>query len=138
MRRRDWGNHMHHEKALALSASASVQPADFAGTWKNELKSTMDIRVADGKVTGIYKSKVSGSGDGITGDITGSVTGHVITFFVNWGNGSITTWIGHLVEEYDVPAIETMWLLGMTTPNPDNPEELWESILTGNDRFYRP
>jgi hypothetical protein len=129
---------MQHEKALAIAATASSTPADFAGTWKNELKSSMELHVTGDKVTGTYTSQVSGTGHQVTGDISGCINGHVITFFVKWPSASITTWMGHLVEEYDVPAIETLWFLGMQTANPDDPSELWESVLAGADRFYRP
>jgi hypothetical protein len=54
---------MKHESALAigLNAVAQMPPADFAGTWINELKSRMELMVSDDQVVGRYTSAVSGS-----------------------------------------------------------------------------
>ena len=128
---------MKHEQALAHSSATPAPAGDFAGHWENELQSTMDLVLTGDRITGQYTSHVSGGGGQITGAITGSVAGNIITFFVNWGNASITSWIGHLVQENGAEWIETLWQLAQPTQHPTNPNELWTSILAGADRFHR-
>ena len=44
---------MRHEDALAHVAPAPAPPPpDFAGTWQNQLGSTMTLKVEAGKVSG--------------------------------------------------------------------------------------
>lgn len=130
---------MKHEQALALSSKLIGPLANFGGHWENELQSTMELTVNGSDVSGTYTSKVSGTGKQIKGKIIGRVTGSVITFFVDWNNGSITSWVGHLVLEGAVQAewLETLWQLAMADKNPDDPNELWASVFAGSDRFHR-
>jgi len=134
---------MNQEDALAASASLTAGPAvNFSGHWKNELKknglhSTMDLQIAGDNVTGTYTSVVSANGQTISGPITGFVSGRTISFVVNWPNASITAWVGHMVTEDGDDTIETLWHLATNTPNPADPNELWESVLAGADRFVR-
>ena len=80
---------------------------------------------------------VSGGGGTVTGLLVGWADGQVVSFSVNWPQPSITAWVGHLVTEDGNDAIETLWNLATTLPNPDDPAELWDSVLTGADRFVR-
>jgi len=97
----------------------------------------MNLQIAGDNVTGTYTSTVSSSGGTISGPITGFVSGRIISFAVNWPNASITAWVGHMVTEGGLDAIETLWHLATNTPNPADPNELWESVLAGADRFIR-
>lgn len=128
---------MKQEQALALVPKASAARADFSGRWKNEYDSTMDLTVTGDAVTGTYISKVSGSGTQVTGPIVGYVSGNLISFIVNWPNAGITAWVGHLVIENKKSVIEALWQLTMPTHNPADPNELWESVFAGADRFTR-
>jgi Avidin family len=129
---------MKQEDALAASASMTAGPAvNFGGHWKNELNSTMDLQVAGDNLTGNYTSIVSANGQKITGPIVGFVSGRTISFVVNWPNASITAWVGHMVTEAGADTIETLWQLATNTPNPADPNALWESVLAGADRFVR-
>jgi hypothetical protein len=97
----------------------------------------MKLVLTGNVVSGEYTSQVSGGGEPIKGKLSGSVAGNVITFFVNWENGSITSWVGHLVLEDGAEWIETLWHLAMPAEHPTNPNELWTSVFAGADRFHR-
>jgi hypothetical protein len=128
---------MKQEQALALAPKTSAPVFDFSGGWKNEYQSTMDLVVNGGAVTGTYTSTVSGTGAKITGPVAGWVSGNLISFAVNWPNAAITAWVGHMVVEGSDNAIETLWQMTLPTANPSDPNELWESIFAGADRFTR-
>ena len=128
---------MKHEKAVALGMAPAPAAFDFAGHWKNELNSTMELTVVGDVVTGTYTSAVSGTGQQIVGPITGFASGRIISFVVNWPNASITAWVGHAVTEAGADIIETLWHLATVMPKPADPDELWESVLAGADRFHR-
>ena len=64
---------MRHEHALSHVAPAKAAPSpDFSRTWKNQLGSTMDLKVTGSKVSGKYQSAVSGGGNPIEGDLSGT------------------------------------------------------------------
>jgi hypothetical protein len=130
---------MKHENALAigLNAVAEMPPANFAGTWINEQKSRMELMVSDDQVVGSYTSAVSGSIGPLRGINIGTVSGRAIAFTVNWQNGAVTSGIGHLVDGNGDESLRTPWHLAFCTPNPGDPSELWESVLSGTDRFHR-
>jgi Avidin family len=65
---------MKHEHALALAKTSAQTHANFKSHWRNELKSTMLVRVRGNAVTGKYKSYVSSTNTTVTGPITGSLT----------------------------------------------------------------
>ncbi len=134
---------MKHEDALALVRAVASRArmvwavaARFEGTWKNELGSTMTLTVSDSKVTGTYQSAVSGDGAPVVGDLQGWIAGAVISFVVKW-DASTTAWVGHHVLEDGTESIETLWQLATKLQNPDDPNDLWESVLAGADRFVR-
>ena len=134
---------MKHEDALALVRAVTARArmvaavaARFEGTWKNELGSTMTLTVSGSKVTGTYQSAVSGGSAPVVGELQGWINGAVISFAVNWEN-STTAWVGHHVLEDGAEAIETLWQLATRLQNPDDPNDVWESILAGADRFVR-
>ena len=88
---------MKHESALAigLNAVAQVPPANFAGTWINDLKSRMELMISDDQVVGRYTSAVSGSIGLLRGYITGTISGRAIAYTVNWQNGAVTSGFQH-------------------------------------------
>jgi len=129
---------MQHEKALARTFGPSNDnPADFSGKWVNELGSVMTLTQNGQALTGQYISKVSGDERPVNGPLSGWVDGQVISFTVNWPLPSITAWVGHLITKDGNDAIETLWQLATTLPDPNDPSELWESIFSGSDRFTR-
>jgi hypothetical protein len=129
---------MRHEQALSHVAPIEVpQPPHFSGTWKNQLGSTMHLEVTGSKLTGKYKSAVSGKDKPIEGELSGYVNGDLIAFVVNWPTPAITAWVGQLVSDGGTDVIETLWHLISDVEDPKEPTGLWRSVLAGTDRFRR-
>jgi hypothetical protein len=114
---------------------------DFAGVWKNELKSEMTLEVKGNVVTGKYRTAVGAPGEYEEFDITGTVNGDLISFIVSWGKyGSITAWVGqHSVDESgENDFLETNWQLVKNIGEAAEPKALWGDVITGSDVFTRP
>ena len=123
------------ERALSLAARSQPVTANFAGTWNH---STMTLAVTGNMLSGIYTSEVSGAHKKTQGTLTGYVNGDLIAFSVRWEeSASITAWVGHLVVENGTEAIETLWQMTTQTPSAEEPNELWQSVFAGSDRFTR-
>jgi hypothetical protein len=73
----------------------------------------------------------------IEGTLKGYVAGDLISFLVLWPRGSITSWVGQLVEMEGVPTIRTLWHLLTEIPDPKEPTFLWQSTFAGADEFRR-
>lgn len=134
---------MTHEKALKLAVSSENKPgprggsAAWAGRWKNQMNSTMDLTVAGGDITGTYTSSTSAAGGPITGTLKGNVAGDLIAFIVLWPKGSMTAWTGQMVNDGSAPCIKTLWHLVTDVPDAEEPTRLWTSTFTGADEFFR-
>lgn len=134
---------MLHEKALniGLAASGAVaakNPPNFSGHWTNQMLSTMDLTVMGNAVTGSYTSTSSGNGPPITSDdLKGFIAGDMISLLVLWPGGSMTAWVGQLVNESTAPTLRTLWHLITDIPDADEDEALWKSTLAGADEFTR-
>ena len=131
---------MRHEHALRTAPSAGGTAFDFSGLWVNELGSQMDIVSQNGaQLSGKYTSFVSGGGGPVTGDLVGWANGLLISVSVNWApTTAITSWVGQLVDpDATDMAIESLWQMTVPIENPDQPDELWQSILAGADTFRR-
>ena len=90
-------------------------------------------------LSGTYTSQVSGGGGSISGPITGYVTGDIVAFSVLWPTpaGSITSWIGQIVDEGGKPTLKTLWHLVINIPDANEPTGLWETMLAGSDTFAK-
>ena len=97
----------------------------------------MDIVVSGSDVTGTYTSASSGAGGPVTGPLKAYVSGDLISFLVLWPGGSMTAWVGQLVDEQTDPRIKTLWHLVTNIPDADEPNKLWMSTFTGADEFHR-
>jgi hypothetical protein len=129
---------MKHEDALALTPKRqSVSSVSFKGRWRNELNSTITLRVKGAVVTGTYTSLVSSTGKTVSGPVTGYVNGYTIAFVVKWPVPSITAWVGQLVREKRKEVIQTLWQLTSEVESPGDPTELWNSVNSGADTFTR-
>lgn len=129
----------HAEQFVKRTASAPCPPFDFSGDWRNELKSTMTLKVdEDGTVCGQYASYVSDSGGPIPSyPLHGTSTNDLISFTVNWGS-EITSWIGHGAFDDDgQPRILTLWQLVKCVPDIEDPETQWKTVMAGADTFFR-
>lgn len=131
---------MKHEHALRRAPSANGPAYDFTGLWINELSSQMSIVSQEGaQLSGTYTSFVSEGGEPVTGQLAGWANGLLISVTVNWApSGAITSWVGQLVDPDSADmTIETLWQMTQAIENPDQPDELWQSILAGADSFHR-
>lgn len=132
---------MHHEHALktAEASKNAFGPVDFAGTWKNQMGSTMDLTVNGSDLTGEYISKTSAEPGGgeVRGPIKGFVKGDLISLLVLWPSGSMTAWVGQYVDEDGSGTIRTLWHLVTEIPDEHEDDLLWQSIFAGADEFVR-
>jgi hypothetical protein len=128
---------MKHENALALAPKRLATHVSFAGKWRNELKSTMTLRLKGKVVTGKFRSYVSSEKKPVSGSISGYVNGYTIAFVVTWPMPSITAWVGQMVLKRKKEVIETLWQLTSEVENPGDPTELWNSVNSGADTFVR-
>ena len=114
-----------------------------AGTWVNQLRSTLTIvsvSPSSGAMTGTYRSPSGTPGQpfpmlGWTHKATpvpGSDNVVLITFSVRWGEaiGSITAWSGLCREENGVSTLTALWDLTRA-----NSRYTWDHVLTGTDVF---
>ena len=131
---------MQHEKAIAVSSkkpNGIPTPANFAGQWRNQYGSTVMLNVTGNTISGDYMSAVSGGGGSVTGPLRGFVAGDLISFAVLWPNGSMTTWVGQIVDDEVDPRIKTLWHLVMNEENEEEVTDLWTTVLAGADEFIR-
>lgn len=130
---------MQYEKALGLASTAPTggRSAGFAGSWCNQMGSTMELVVEGTSVTGSYESLSKSEAPPVVGEVKGYTTGDLISFVVLWG-GSITAWVGQMTDEdTDTPKIRTLWQMVTEVPDPDEPKYLWVSTYAGADDFVR-
>lgn len=132
---------MNLEKVLqkALSNNAAVPggaPINVAGKWVNEYQSTAEFVISGDAITGTYTSR---AGDEITGPIKGYITGDILAFSVLWNTpaGSITSWVGQIVDVDGTETLKTLWQLVVNIPDDKEPKGLWTSIYAGADNFTR-
>jgi hypothetical protein len=132
---------MFHEDTLRNAESKSkigrVADADFGGHWQNQMSSTMELKISGSDVTGVYTSAASAKGGPLAGKLKGFISGDLISFLVLWPGGSMTAWVGQLVDDQAKPRIKTLWHLVTEIPNEDEDEFLWASVFSGADEFTR-
>lgn len=129
----------HAESALVKTTlAAAAGTFDFAGHWKNELKSYMDLTVQGSAVSGTYVSATStGGGPTPPFPVIGTISGDLISWTVNWGT-MITAWVGHgVVDDAGNAQILTMWQIIQTVADETNPQNQWKTVLAGADEFFR-
>ena len=106
-----------HFSSIKKLASTPPPSVNFDGTWKNELTSSMTIKVVNGVVTGKYSTGVGAPQPGEEFDIVGFASGDLISFTVNFGvYGSLASWVGQHTVEGGLEVIKTMWLLTKNIP----------------------
>jgi hypothetical protein len=125
---------MRLEHALGRARAGTGAHVDFAGTWKNELLSTMTIIQTGNSISGEYESAVSSGGTTTKGDLQGYADGDLIAFVVHWRDfEAITAWVGQLIPNTSPDTIKTLWQM---TKQVTSGEE-WSSINAGADEFTR-
>jgi hypothetical protein len=130
-----------------MDATASPHPSrkltpalevEFAGTWKNELGSTMTLTVMKGEVRGTYRTAVGEPQNTEEFSLSGFAAGDLIVFCVNFGTyGSLTTWAGQHVVESGTEKICTLWHLARNVVDVHEPRHSWAAVLTGANTFTR-
>lgn len=125
---------MSEWQATLGGPSPKAATVDFAGTWKNQMGSTMTLVVNGQSVAGEYTSTDSSSGAQAKGRLVGSIDGDLIAFVVNWDDYfSLTAWNGQLVGD----TLKTLWLLVKDIPDTNEQQKLWQSTNIGADQFTR-
>ena len=113
---------------------------DFAGKWKNELGSEMELSVSGSKLTGTYRTGVGAPGNTEEFAISGVVNGDLIAFVVSWEKyGSASAWVGQQTADDggSNERIETKWQLVENIAESAEKRSLWGSTTTGSDVFTR-
>lgn len=112
---------------------------DFAGTWENELGSTMVLDIdPEGRVNGRYWSAVGEARRDEGFELVGFASGDLLSFTVDFGRyGSLTSWVGQHARAPKGEIVKTTWLLARDVADPTEPERLWSATLTGTDTFHR-
>ena len=136
---------MKHEALLKIALANANSPGPttgagaWQGVWKNQMGSTMDIMLNGTKLSGSYVSKTSAIGGGSvkSDDLTGFVAGDLIAITVLWPGGSMTSWVGQMVNDVAAPTLKTLWHLVTNVPDADEPTKLWQSTFAGADDFTR-
>jgi hypothetical protein len=125
---------MRLEQSLGRARPGTGTTVNFAGTWKNELGSTMTLIQTGDTLSGQYESAVSSGGTTTIGDLQGYADGDLIAFVVHWRDfEAITAWAGQLAPGSSPDTIETLWQM---TKQVAVGEE-WSSINAGADEFVR-
>lgn len=114
---------------------------DINGTWFNELKSKMVLKVHGKQITGTYHTKVGDAygeyelnGQMDTDNDESTAIGWVVVWTNNSGSSdSVTAWSGQVQVLNGVESIVTTWLLTAETDDDDD----WHSTLIGKDTFTR-
>ena len=131
---------MRHEQALSLATADENAPktVDFSGHWENQYTSTMDLVVEGKNVRGEYETASSIGGGRQRGELKGYVAGDLISFLVLWRGGSMTAWVGQMVDDDTTnPKIKTLWHLVTEIPDPQEPLKFWQAVWAGADEFHR-
>jgi Avidin family len=131
---------LQHEKALSVSPkpmTAVPAPSNFSGQWKNQYGSSMDLVVSSNVISGTYNSAVSAGGGSVSGTLRGFVAGDLLSFCALWPNGSMTAWVGQIVDDAVDPRIKTLWHLVTDARDPNEATDIWATVLAGADEFIR-
>lgn len=134
---------MLHEKALTVAVasenpSVAAAPPNFTGLWRNQMRSTMDLTIDGRHVSGVYTSASSDDGPPIASvDLCGFVAGDLISFIAYWPGGSMTSWVGQMIDDQTAPRVRTLWHLITEIADPSEASFLWKSTLAGADEFTR-
>jgi len=75
----------------------------------------------------------------LEGPITGFISGDIIAFSVLWpaASGSITSWVGQIVDDKGAETLKSLWYLVKNIPDEKESEGFWTSIYAGADEFTR-
>ena len=113
-------------------------PSNFAGNWKNQNDSTLELSVNGSTITGRFESGVGDDGAILWVDISGRIQGDLITFNALYPlYGTVVSWVGQLTEEKGAEVIKTTWIHVTNIPDNQEPAWLWYSNRIGADTFTK-
>ena len=93
---------------------------------------------ADGRLSGRYCSELGRVEAESCHPLTGWVTGDVVGFSVRFDPpGSVTSWSGQIGEDENGPYFRTLWNLSRDVPDAEEPDRMWESVVSGFAVFRR-
>ena len=112
--------------------------ANFNGTWKNQNKSTLELKEAGGIISGRFESGVGDDGQVVWIDVSGRVLDDVITFNALYQKfGTVVSWVGQMTKESGTDVIKTHWLHATNIPDDQEQARMWSSNRIGSDIFTR-
>jgi hypothetical protein len=119
-------------------AAALAEPG-WVGRWQNESGSELEVQaVADGQVTGRYRTDLGAPEETSWFPVTGSVNGDQVAFVVSWGtHGSLTAWVGQRIGAAEDERLRTLWHLTRDVPDAQEEEDVWSSVISGFAVFRR-
>jgi hypothetical protein len=111
---------------------------DFAGTWKNQNESRLELTVLGGVVFGRFESGVGDDNQPLWVEVSGRVLDDVITFnavYVQYG--TVVAWVGQHTDGDGRGKINTQWLHATNIPDNQEQKWMWFTNRTGADVFTR-
>lgn len=106
------------------------------GTWRNERGSILELGAPDaaGHFSGTFRSAVGNTDPARALVLRGVANGDVVGFSVSFGAaGSVASWTGQV----DGARLATLWHLARNVVDEKEATDLWGSVVTGSDVFFR-
>ena len=111
---------------------------NFNGTWKNQNKSTLELKEVGGIISGRFESGVGDDGQVVWIDVSGRVLDDVITFNALYQKyGTVVSWVGQMTKESATDVIKTHWLHATNIPDDQEQAWMWSTNRIGSDIFTR-
>jgi hypothetical protein len=111
----------------------------IAGTWYNQHGSELALNVdPEGVVRGRFRSAVGLAMRDEAFPVTGFCSGELIAFTVDFsGHDSITSWVGHYLDQGGDPRLETLWQMVVHVSTRGAQAHQWRGVHAGADLFTR-
>ena len=121
--------------APVAPTTATTAAVDMHGTWKNERGSELRIdQIAGDAFTGRFRSGVGHGDPQQWFPATGFVHGDVVGFAVDFTTaGSVASWAGQVMDD----KLVTQWHLSRDVPDAQEHDQIWSTIMSGQDTFTR-
>jgi hypothetical protein len=116
----------------------STMAVNFTGTWKNQNRSTLELKEVGGIITGRFESGVGDDGQTVWIDVSGRTLDDVITFNAIYKKyGTVVSWVGQLTHESGTDILKAQWLHATNIPDNQERDWMWFSNRIGSDVFTR-